>query len=138
MDAHDELFYRLNDPDPHTQVMAEVDLLYKIFGGNFVERWLAWNGFECEPRSCLRQLARSEARTARCSLRRLRASETAERSLWYPSMPEGRFVRTRESEALYWQRAASVAPSLENGRVSSANDHSNTAGTMKVEGGRDP
>ncbi len=45
MDAHDELFYRLNDPDPHTQVMAELDLLYKIFGGNFVERWL-WNGFE--------------------------------------------------------------------------------------------
>ncbi len=28
MDAHDELFYRLNDPDPHTQVMAELDLLY--------------------------------------------------------------------------------------------------------------
>ena len=46
MDAHDELFYRLNDPDPHTQVMAELDLLYKIFGGNFVERWLEWNGFE--------------------------------------------------------------------------------------------
>ena len=34
MDAHDELFYRLNDPDPHTRVMAELDLLYKIFGGN--------------------------------------------------------------------------------------------------------
>ncbi len=87
MDAHDELFYRLNDPVPHTQVMAELDLLYKIFGGNFVERWLEWNGFEYEPRSCLRQLARSEARTARCSLRRLRASETAERSLWYPLCP---------------------------------------------------
>ncbi len=43
MDAHDELFYRLNDPDPHTQVMAELDLLHKIFGGNFVERWLEWN-----------------------------------------------------------------------------------------------
>ncbi len=27
MDAHDELFYRLNDPDPHTQVMAELDLI---------------------------------------------------------------------------------------------------------------
>ncbi len=26
--------------------MAELDLLYKIFGGNFVERWLEWNGFE--------------------------------------------------------------------------------------------
>ncbi len=45
MDAHDELFYRLNDPDPHTQVMAELDLPYKIFGGNFVERWLEWNSF---------------------------------------------------------------------------------------------
>ncbi len=87
MDAHDELFYRLNDPDPHTQAMAELDLLHKIFGGDFVERWLAWNGFECEPRSCLRRLARSEARTARCSLSRLRASETAERSLWYPPCP---------------------------------------------------
>ena len=35
MDAHDELFYRLNDPDPHTQAMAELDLLDEIFGGNF-------------------------------------------------------------------------------------------------------
>ena len=77
-------------------------------------------------------------RTARCFLSRPRASEAAERSLWYPSMPEGRFVRTRESEALYWQRAASVAPSLENSRVSSANDHSNTDGTMKVEGAFHP
>ncbi len=31
MDAHDELFYRLNDPDPHTQAMAELDLPYKQF-----------------------------------------------------------------------------------------------------------
>ena len=46
MDAHDKLFYRLNDPDPHTQAMAELDLLDEIFGGNFVERWLKWNGFE--------------------------------------------------------------------------------------------
>ena len=46
MDAHDELFYRLNDPDPQTRAMAELDLLQKIFGGNFVERWLEWNGFE--------------------------------------------------------------------------------------------
>ncbi len=23
--------------------MAKLDLLYKIFGGNFVERWLEWN-----------------------------------------------------------------------------------------------
>jgi len=46
MDAHDELFYRLNDPDPHTQATAELDLLHEIFGRNFVERWLEWNGFE--------------------------------------------------------------------------------------------
>jgi hypothetical protein len=26
--------------------MAELDLLDKIIGGNFVERWLEWNGFE--------------------------------------------------------------------------------------------
>ena len=50
MDAHDKLFYRLNDPDPHTQAMAELDLLDRIFGGNFVERWLEWNGFEEELR----------------------------------------------------------------------------------------
>lgn len=43
MDAHDELLYGLNDPDPHTAAMAE---LHAIFGGNFVERWLEWNGFE--------------------------------------------------------------------------------------------
>ncbi len=46
MDAHDELFYRLNDPDPHTQVTAELKLIGTIFSGNFVERWLEWNGFE--------------------------------------------------------------------------------------------
>ena len=46
MDAHEKLFCRLNDPDPHTQAMAELDLLDEIFGGNFVERWLEWNGFE--------------------------------------------------------------------------------------------
>ena len=40
MDAHDELFYRLNDPDPQTRAMAELDLLHKIFGLGFVERWL--------------------------------------------------------------------------------------------------
>jgi hypothetical protein len=50
MDAHDKLFYRLNDPDPHTQAMAELDLLDEIFGGNFVERWLTWNGLEDELR----------------------------------------------------------------------------------------
>ena len=37
MDAHDKLFYRLNDPDPHTQAVAELDMLDEIFGGNFVE-----------------------------------------------------------------------------------------------------
>jgi hypothetical protein len=26
--------------------MAELDLLDEIFGGNFVERWPEWNGFE--------------------------------------------------------------------------------------------
>ncbi len=46
MNAHDELFYRLNDPDPQTRAMAELDLLDRIFGGNFVERWLEWNDFE--------------------------------------------------------------------------------------------
>jgi len=46
MDAHDKLFYRLNDPDPHTQAMAELDLLDGIFGKGFVERWLEWNGLE--------------------------------------------------------------------------------------------
>jgi hypothetical protein len=30
MDAHDKLFYRLNDPDPHTQAMAELDLLESL------------------------------------------------------------------------------------------------------------
>ncbi len=84
MDAHDELFYRMYDPDPEVRAWAELQLIGQIFGSNFVERWLAWNGFEYEPSSCPRRLARSEARTARCSLSRLRASETAERSLWYP------------------------------------------------------
>ncbi len=30
--------------------MAELDLLDEIFGGDFVERWLKWNGFEDELR----------------------------------------------------------------------------------------
>ena len=51
LDAHDELFYRLNDPDPHTQAMAELDLLDRIFGGNFVERWLKCR---CQPRAWCR------------------------------------------------------------------------------------
>ena len=46
MDAHDELFYRFNDPDPEVQVMAELDLLDRIFGGSFVVRWLEWNSFD--------------------------------------------------------------------------------------------
>ncbi len=45
------LFYRLNDPDPHTQAMAELDLLDEIFGGNFVERWLKCR---CQPRAWCR------------------------------------------------------------------------------------
>ncbi len=50
MDAHDELFYRLNDPDPEVSAWAELQLIGRIFGGNFVERWLEWNGFENELR----------------------------------------------------------------------------------------
>jgi len=46
MDAHDELFDRLNDPSPQTRAMAELDLLDKIFGGTFVEQRLEWKGFE--------------------------------------------------------------------------------------------
>jgi len=46
MDAHDALFYRLNDPDPDVSTGAELDLLDGIFGKGFVERWLEWNGFE--------------------------------------------------------------------------------------------
>ena len=41
---------RLNDPDPPTQVMGELDLLDRIFGSSFVERWLEWNAFEDELR----------------------------------------------------------------------------------------
>ena len=33
-------------PGRYTGVKAELDLLYEIFGGNFVERWPEWNGFE--------------------------------------------------------------------------------------------
>ncbi len=50
MDAHDELFYRLNDPDPKVSTWAELELIGRIFGANFVERWLEWNGFEDELR----------------------------------------------------------------------------------------
>jgi len=60
MDAHDELFYRLNDPDPHTRARAELDLLDESFGGNFVERWLEWNGFE----DTLREWRSASAHTA--------------------------------------------------------------------------
>ncbi len=48
MDAHDELFYRMNDPDPKVRAWAELQLIGQIFGSNFVERWLEWNGFEDE------------------------------------------------------------------------------------------
>ncbi len=50
MDAHDELFYRINDPDPMVRAWAELQLVGQIFGSNFVERWLEWNGFEDELR----------------------------------------------------------------------------------------
>ena len=40
MDAHDELFYRMNDPDPKVRAWAELQLIGQIFGSNFVERWL--------------------------------------------------------------------------------------------------
>ena len=47
-------------PDPHTQAMAELDLLDEIFGGNFVERWLKWNGLE----DALREWRSASGRTA--------------------------------------------------------------------------
>ncbi len=50
MDAHDELFYRMNDPDPKVRGWAELQLIGQIFGSNFVERWLEWNGLEDELR----------------------------------------------------------------------------------------
>ncbi len=50
MDAHDELFYRMNDPDPKVRAWADLQLIGQIFGSNFVERWLEWNGFEDELR----------------------------------------------------------------------------------------
>jgi hypothetical protein len=51
MDANDELFYRLNDPDPKVSAWgAELQLIGQIFGSDFVERWLEWKGFEDEPR----------------------------------------------------------------------------------------
>jgi hypothetical protein len=32
MDAHDELFYRMNDPDPKVRAWAELQLIGQIFG----------------------------------------------------------------------------------------------------------
>lgn len=49
MDAH-ERSYRLNDPDPKVSAWAHLQLIGQIFGSDFVERWLEWNGFEDEPR----------------------------------------------------------------------------------------
>ncbi len=42
MDAHDD--------DPKVRAWAELQLIGQIFGSNFVERWLEWNGFEDELR----------------------------------------------------------------------------------------
>jgi hypothetical protein len=39
-------FSDLDSPDPQDEVMEELRLPHEIFGGNFVERWLEWNGFE--------------------------------------------------------------------------------------------
>jgi len=63
MDAHDELFYRMNDPDPKVRAWAELQLIGRIFGSNFVERWLEWNGFEDELREW--QAARSASFVAK-------------------------------------------------------------------------
>ena len=41
---------RMNDPDPKVRAWAELQLIGQIFGSNFVERWLEWNGFEDELR----------------------------------------------------------------------------------------
>ncbi len=38
MDAHDELFYRLNDPDPKVRAWAELQLIGQIFGAT------SWSG----------------------------------------------------------------------------------------------
>ncbi len=37
---------RISDPDPKVSAWAEFQLIGQIFGTNFVERWLEWNGFE--------------------------------------------------------------------------------------------
>jgi hypothetical protein len=39
-------FPDFDSPDPHDEVVEELDLLHKIIGGDFVERWLEWNGFD--------------------------------------------------------------------------------------------
>ncbi len=63
MDAHDELFYRMNDPDPKVGAWAELQLIGQIFGSNFVERWLEWNGFEDALREWRTQEAKPRSRT---------------------------------------------------------------------------
>ncbi len=45
MDAHDKPCYRLNYPDPKVSAWAHLQLIGRIFGGKFVERWLKWHGF---------------------------------------------------------------------------------------------
>ena len=44
MDAHDELFYRLDDPDPHIRDLASVAFLEELLGGQWVERWARKRG----------------------------------------------------------------------------------------------
>ena len=66
MDAHDELFYRLNHPDPKMSAWAELQLIGQILGSNFVEQWLEWNGFEDE----LREWTRSASSVAMAAERK--------------------------------------------------------------------
>ncbi len=44
MDAHDELFYRLNDRDPRIRDLAYLLFLEQLLGGKWVERWARERG----------------------------------------------------------------------------------------------
>ncbi len=44
MDAHDELFYRLDDPDPRIRDLAYLLFLEELLGGEWVERWARERG----------------------------------------------------------------------------------------------
>jgi hypothetical protein len=39
MDAHDELFYRLDDADPRIRDLAYLLFLEELLGPEWVERW---------------------------------------------------------------------------------------------------